>query len=107
MQPVSARSRPLAAGNYWTYGYDNAQQLIVAKAKESGGVTNRVHEQFLYAYDAAHNLTTRSNNALGQTFTLSNPRNELTSASRSGTLTVGGYTSSAATSAIRASPRPT
>ncbi len=87
----------LTAGNYWDYGYDAREQLTVARGYESGGSTARNQEQFLYAYDAAANLTTRSNNALRLSFTLSNPRNELTSASRAGTLTVAGYTGGAAT----------
>jgi hypothetical protein len=42
--------------------------LISAKGKESGGLTNRLHEHFGYAYDAAGNLNYRTNNALTRTF---------------------------------------
>jgi RHS repeat-associated protein len=76
-------------GNYMDYGYDNIGQLITAQGAELGGTTNRLHEQFGYAYDAAGNLNRRTNNALIQTFNVNN-RNELTTASRSGTLTVAG-----------------
>jgi RHS repeat-associated protein len=51
--------------------------------------TPRAHEQFGYAYDAAWNLNVRTNNALIQTFNV-NTLNELTSATRNGTLTVAG-----------------
>jgi YD repeat-containing protein len=59
-----------------------------------------IDEYFGYAYDAAWNLNTRTNNLLVQTFSVNN-LNELSSANRSGTLTVagtatepkGGYTS--------------
>src|ERR1035437_2577074 len=43
-------------------------QLQTARSKESGGTTNRVHEQLGYGYDTAGNLHFRSNNALTQTF---------------------------------------
>ena len=83
------------AGNYLNYAYDNVGQLKTASGKESGG-TSRLHEQFGYAYDAAGNLNYRTNNALVQTFT-NNSLNELTTIGRSGTLTVAGTTTSAAT----------
>ena len=66
------------------------------RGKESGGTTNRRHEQLGYAYDAAGNLHFRTNNALTQTFNV-NDLNELTTGTRSGTLTVAGTTTSAAT----------
>ena len=56
----------------------------------------RLHEQFGYAYDSAGNLNYRTNNALVQTFTPNN-LNELSTVGRSGTLTVAGATSVAAT----------
>ena len=62
---------------------------IVEKGYESGGTTPRLQEQFGYAYDKAWNLNQRTNNALIQTFAVNN-LNELSSASRSGTLTVAG-----------------
>ncbi len=54
--------------------------------------TPRLQEQFGYAYDAAWNLNRRTNNALVQTFGV-NTLNELTNATRSGTLTVAGLAS--------------
>ena len=54
-------------------------------------IETRLWEQFGYAYDKAWNLSQRTNKALVQTFNL-NSENELTSASRSGTLTVAGST---------------
>jgi hypothetical protein len=58
--------------------------------------TNRLHEQFGYTYDPAGNLNYRTNNALVQTFNV-NSLNELTNVGRSGTFTVEGTTTSAAT----------
>jgi len=66
-----------------------------AKGFESGG-SSRLHEQFGYAYDSAGNLNYRTNNALVQTFTANN-LNELSTVTRSGTLTVAGTTTSTAT----------
>src|SRR6266540_2557801 len=83
------------AGNYVNYTYDLIGELKTAVGKESGG-SSRSHEQFGYAYDAAGNLNTRTNNALVQTFAVNN-LNELSSVTRSGTLTVAGGTSSTAT----------
>ena len=67
-----------------------------ATGKEAGGTTNRLQEQFGYAYDAAGNLNRRTNNALVQTFNV-NTLNELTTITNKGTLTVAGTTTSAAT----------
>ncbi len=86
-------------GDYVDYTYDNTGQLQSAVGKESGGTTNRWHEQFGYAYDAAQNLQYRTNNALIQTFTVDS-LNQLASASRSGTLTVAGTTTTNASSVI-------
>jgi RHS repeat-associated protein len=69
--------------------------LLTAKGKEAGGTT-RLHEQFSYGYDAAWNLSKRTNNALVQAFNVNN-LNALTTATNSGTLTVAGTTTSAAT----------
>jgi len=55
-----------------------------------------LNEQFGYAYDAAQNLNRRTNNALVQAFGVDN-LNQLTTATRSGTLTVAGTTTAAAT----------
>jgi YD repeat-containing protein len=84
-----------SAGDYVDYTYDSIGQLQSAIAKESGGVTNRLNEQFGYAYDAAGNLQYRTNNALIQTFN-TDSRNQLTTVTRSGTLTVGGNTTATA-----------
>jgi RHS repeat-associated protein len=84
-------------GNYLDYTYDDIGQLKTAKGWESGGTTARPHEQFGYAYDKAWNLNYRTNNALVQTFGVNN-LNELTSGSRSGTLTVAGATTMPASS---------
>lgn len=83
-------------GSYVTYGYDGMGQLISAAGKESGGVTNRMNEQFGYTYDPAGNLHYRTMNVLTQAFAV-NTLNELTNITRSGTLTVAGTTTSAAT----------
>jgi RHS repeat-associated protein len=84
------------AGNYVDYGYDGLGQLVSAMGKEAGG-SSRLLEKFGYVYDPAGNLATRTNNALLQTFNVKN-LNELTTVTRSGTLTVAGTTASAATS---------
>ncbi len=51
-----------------------------------------MQEQFGYAYDAAWNLSRRTNNALVQSFGV-NTLNELTNGTRTGTLTVAGLAS--------------
>jgi RHS repeat-associated protein len=84
------------AGDYVSYTYDPAGQLKTGVGKESSGVTNRMHEQFGYAYDSAGNLNWRTNNALLQAFNVNN-LNELTTETNAGTLTVAGTTTSAAT----------
>jgi hypothetical protein len=53
-------------------------------------------EQLAYGYDAAGNLNWRTNNALVQNFAVNN-LNELSTAGRTGTLTVAGGTTSVAT----------
>src|SRR5262249_40498593 len=78
-------------GSYVDYGYDSIGQLKTANGKESGGTSNRWHEQMGYAYDAAGNLNYRTNNVLVQMFNVDN-QNQLTSVSRSGTYTVAGTT---------------
>ena len=77
------------------YGYDPIGQLLSAVGKEISG-TNRLQEQFGYAYDAGGNLKTRTNNALVQSFTV-DTLNQLSTINRSGTLTVAGNTTSPAT----------
>lgn len=91
-----------SAGNthYTDYTYDDIGQLKTAKGTDRAydyGVydfaeTPRSHEQFGYAYDGAWNLNYRTNNALTQTFSVDS-KNQLTSATRSGTLTVAGLAS--------------
>lgn len=82
-------------GSYVDYTYDEIGQLKTASGNESGG-TSRLNEQFGYGYDAAWNLNLRTNKALVQAFG-SDSRNQLTNVTRSGTLTVAGNTSGAAT----------
>ena len=77
------------------YRYDPLGEVTGAAGKEANGAS-RLHEQFGYQYDAAGNLTWRTNNALAQNFFV-NALNELTNITRSGTLTVAGNTSSRAT----------
>ncbi len=86
-------------GDSVNYTYDNMGELISATASESGGVTNRLQEQFGYAYDAAGNLNQRTNNALVQSFNVNN-LNELTTLGWNGTLTVAGTTTSPATNVM-------
>jgi len=83
--------------NFTDYTYDKIGQLKTAKGWESDGTTPRSHEQFGYQYDAAWNLNRRTNGALVQTFN-ADSRNQLTSATRSGTLTVAGKASLPASS---------
>jgi RHS repeat-associated protein len=70
--------------------------LTSALGKESDGVTNRLHEQFSYHYDAAGNLRWRTNNDQWQSFS-ANVLNELTTVFRNTNMTVAGTTTSAAT----------
>ncbi len=83
--------------NAWDYLYDDLGQLYSAKGREPNPATNRSHEQFGYRYDAAGNLSVRTNNLLQQTFTVNN-LNQLSNATRSGTLTVSGATLGSPTS---------
>ena len=80
----------------WYSDYDPLGQLKTALGKEAGGTTNRLHEQFGFGYDAAGNVNQRTNNALAQTFNV-NAVNELTTRTRTGTLTVSGETTGPAT----------
>ncbi len=88
--PGSQRTQQVfTAGNYVNYTYDKIGQVKTARGYESDGATLRLHEQFGYAYDKGWNLNYRTNNALTETFA-ANAVNELTSISRTGTLTVAG-----------------
>ena len=79
-----------------TAGFDNIGQLTSWNAAEAGG-TPRENEQLGFGYDAAHNLHTRNNGNLSQTFT-TDAANELTGVTRTGTFTVSGATPAPATS---------
>ena len=76
-------------GNYIDYAYDRIGQLKAATGIEANGLTLRLHEQFGYNYDAASNLAARTNNSFVQSFSTDSV-NQLSSASRSGTLTLVG-----------------
>jgi RHS repeat-associated protein len=76
------------------YAYDPAGRLTAATGLDPNG-TLRQHEQFGYAYDAAGNLTNRANGALVLAYTV-DALNQLSAASRSGTLTVAGETTDTA-----------
>jgi len=78
-------------GSYVDYSYGATDQLNTATGKEAGGTTNRWHEQFGYAYDAAANLTNHTNDGLTQAFNVDS-LNQLISLSRSGKQTVSGTT---------------
>ncbi len=82
--------------NQVDFTYDNAGQLKTALGSEYDFSPLRTHEQLGYAYDGAGNLAWRTNYALVQKFGVNN-LNELTSVTRSGTLTVAGTTTSLAT----------
>jgi RHS repeat-associated protein len=76
-------------------GFDNIGQLTSWNAVEAGG-TPRQNEQLGFGYDAAHNLHTRNNGGLSQTFT-TDTANQLNSVTRSGTFTLTGATPAPAT----------
>lgn len=77
-------------GSAIAYSYDSIGQLRSAVGRESGGAP-RPHENYRYGYDLVGNLLQRTNNALVEGFSV-NSRNELTSQTRTGTLTVAGST---------------
>jgi RHS repeat-associated protein len=77
-------------------GYDNIEQITSWNAKEFSGAP-RLNEQLGFGYDAAHNLHTRNNGNLTQTFTV-DAANELTNVTRTGTYTVTGATPAPAVS---------
>jgi RHS repeat-associated protein len=95
---LDQRTQQTRTGNdFVAYGYDDLGQLTSAKGKEFGGTTNRLNEQFGYAYDAAGNLNFRTNDALVQTFNV-NSLNALTTVTRTTNQTVAGDTFGPATS---------
>ena len=71
-------------------GYDAVGQLTSWSAVEATN-TLRLHEQFGFAYDPAHNLSFRTNGLLVQTFH-SDAVNQLTNITRTGELTISGAT---------------
>ncbi|MGB8371200.1 MAG: RHS repeat-associated core domain-containing protein [Verrucomicrobiia bacterium] len=79
-----------------TVVFDNIGQLTSWNAAEAGG-TPRQNEQLGLGYDAAHNLHTRNNGNLAQTFT-TDAANQLNSVTRTGTFTLSGATPAPATS---------
>ena len=78
-----------------TAGFDNIGQLTSWNATDTGGAL-RQNEQLGFGYDAAHNLHTRNNGNLAQTFT-TDAANELTGVTRTGTFTMSGATPAPAT----------
>jgi RHS repeat-associated protein len=66
--------------------YDSIGQLVSWSGKETGGAL-RQNEQFGFGYDRAHNLNSRTNGALIQTFN-TDAVNQLTNITRTGALTV-------------------
>ena len=85
----------LTAGNYVNYTYDNIGQLKTAQGAEPDD-SDRLNERFSYTYDKAGNLSNLVQNALTSFFKVNN-LNELTTETNSGSLTVAGTTTSAAT----------
>ena len=81
-----------------TVGFDNIGQLTTWSGAEVGGKL-RQNEQFGFGYDAAHNLHTRNNGNLAQTF-LTDAANQLNNISRTGTFTESGVTSAPATNVM-------
>lgn len=91
--------------NAVSYSYDGLGELLSASGTESGGSIIRTNEQFGYLYDSGGNLLSRTNgvstsaNKLVQSFAV-NDLNQLTSGSRSGTMTVAGLASGTPTIAV-------
>ncbi|HEV7925252.1 MAG TPA: RHS repeat-associated core domain-containing protein [Verrucomicrobiae bacterium] len=77
--------------NTAAYTYDVIGQVLGDVASE--GTTNRMNEQLHYAFDAAGNLTYRTNNTLIENFQV-NTVNELTANTNGGRLTVMGTATS-------------
>jgi RHS repeat-associated protein len=81
--------------NSVSIGIDNIGQLTSWSAKETGG-TPRQNEQLGWQYDPGHNVHTRSNGGLTQTFT-TDAANQLNTITRAGTYTLAGATPAPAT----------
>jgi len=79
-----------------TAAFDNIGQLTSWNATDTGGAL-RQNEQLGFGYDAAHNLHTRNNGSLAQTFT-TDAANQLNSVTRTGTFTLSGATPAPAAS---------
>jgi RHS repeat-associated protein len=77
-----------------TAGFDNIGQVTSWNATEAGG-TPRQNEQLGFGYDAAHNLHSRTNGELSQTFT-TDAANQLNNVTRTGNYTFTGATPSPA-----------
>ncbi len=83
--------------NTAAYTYDAIGQVIADQASEVSGGAARLNEQLSYGFDAAGNLSYRTNNTLIENFQV-NTLNELTANTNGGRLTVMGTTTSTATS---------
>src|SRR5262249_5193641 len=70
--------------------YDAIGQLIKATGYDTAGTSvPRLNESFGYGYDKADNLNSRTNGVLTETYTVDN-LNQLSTVSRSGSMTVAG-----------------
>jgi len=78
--------------------YDNIAQVTAWHAQEASGAP-RLNEQLAWAYDPAHNVHSRTNGNLSQTF-ISDAANQLTSVSRTGSFTMSGATPAPAASVL-------
>ena len=82
--------------NIVTASYDGIGELSSWTGKESSGA-NRQNEQLGYGFDSAGNLSSRTNGAMIQTFTV-NSLNQISNTTRSGAFTVTGATPAPAAS---------
>ncbi|HTI71125.1 MAG TPA: hypothetical protein VMF06_14240, partial [Candidatus Limnocylindria bacterium] len=83
-------------GNYWDFTCDNAGELLTATGKGSGGGSH-YHETLSYGYDNGGNLLYRTNYALILALAVDD-KNQLSSFTSSGTLTVAGNVTASASS---------
>lgn len=81
--------------NSVSVGFDNIGQLTSWSAVETGG-TPRQNEQLGFSFDPAHNLHSRNNGNLAQTF-ITDAANQLTGITHTGTFTLTGATPAPAT----------